>query len=191
MGKGKLSMTTQGKIIKIITYIIVLNIILIVGYLYFVGYSKSLELIKYNTILTFIAIGLFYLINHILWHLPLINKFFGSIPNLNGKWEATIINTNDKTKQTATIIITQTWLNTHVIIEVERGNSSTIFSEIIKINETSKLYFIWNASFDGKPFDGTTVATIYENKLDGHYFTNSNFDGKYCTVGSFKAKKLT
>ncbi|TQV63597.1 MAG: hypothetical protein FNT15_03240 [Sulfurovum sp.] len=88
------------------------------------------------------------------------------------------------------IQIKQTWLNIHVITKVERGNSSTIFSEIIKINETWKLYFVWNASFNGATFDGTTIIAIFNDELDGYYFTNSNFDGRKCTSGSFKAKLL-
>jgi hypothetical protein len=45
-------------------------------------------------------------------------------------------------------------------------------------------------TFDGRVFYGTTIVDIVENKLDGYYFTNANFDGRNCTSGSFKASKL-
>ena len=74
--------------------------------------------------------------------------------------------------------------------KVERGNSSTISSEIVKINDTWKLYFVWNASFNGMVFDGTTIVTIFEDELNGYYFTNSNIDNKNCTSGSFVAQRI-
>ena len=38
-------------------------------------------------------------------------------------------------------------------------------------------------------FDGTTIVTIFEDELNGYYFTNSNIDNKNCTSGSFVAHK--
>lgn len=184
-------MTTQDKIIKIISFIIITNIIVIVGYLFLAGYPKNVwELIRYNTILTLLATGLFYLINHFLWHLPLINKLFGSIPNLNGEWSGVIINISDNKEQEANMKITQTWLNCHIVTKAERGNSSSISAEIVKINETWKLYFIWSSSNDGTVFDGTTIVTIFEDELNGYYFSSSNVDKKGCTSGSFIFKKI-
>jgi hypothetical protein len=80
-------------------------------------------------------------------------------------------------------------LNIHAVTIPERGKSTTISSEIIKINETWKFYFTWHVSFNEKRFDGTTIVTIFENELDGYYFTNSNQNGNGCTHGSFNVKR--
>lgn len=184
-------MTIQDKIIKIISFVVITNILVIVGYLSLAGYPKNVwELIRYNAILTLLATGLFYLINHFLWHLPLINKLFGSIPNINGTWNGEIINSKDGIKQPATLNIIQTWLGVDVNIKTERANSSTVASEIVKIGGMWKLYFTWEGRGDHASFEGTTIVNIDEDNLDGHYFSNSNIDGKNCTSGSFKATKI-
>lgn len=185
-------MTTQEKIKKFGWITIVTSIIFIVIYLYCFGSPKEpIELLKLTGALSIFSSLVYYVVNYYLWRIRWANTFFGSIPNLNGKWNATITNINDGTQQPAGISIVQTWLNIHVVTEVERGNSSTISSEIIKINETWKLYFTWDASFNGTTFDGTTIVTINENSLDGYYFTNSDFDNKKCTSGTFVGEKIT
>ena len=185
-------MTTTEKLKKFNSIVVFSNIAFIVLYLYCFGYPKEpIDLMKLTSYLVIFSIAIFWLINNYLWKMKWISSFFGSIPNLNGKWKGTIINQdpNDRKEQFACLEITQTWLNIHVVTKVERGNSSTISSEIIKTNETWKLYFTWNASYAGKVFDGTTIVTILENELDGYYFTNSNQNGNGCTHGSFNVKR--
>ena len=184
-------MSIAEKVKKIITLVVITNIFTIISYLLIIGYPKSpWELLKLNATLASLSIGISILINYYLWKVPLINKFFGSIPNINGIWKAEIINTNDNKKQKSQLTIKQTWLTTQIITDTKRGNSTTISSELIQMNDSWKLYFIWNASFDGTLFNGTTIVDIVDNTLDGYYFTNANFDGRKCTSGSFKAKKL-
>ncbi|KIM05754.1 MAG: hypothetical protein KN64_01745 [Sulfurovum sp. AS07-7] len=181
-------MTNQDKLKKFGWITISASVVFIVIYLYYFGYpAKPIGLLKLTGWLSLFSAALFYLVNNHLWKMKWISSLFGSIPNINGNWSVVIINIADGKEQNANIKITQTWLNIHVITKVERGNSSTISSEIVKINETWKLYFVWNASFDGEAFDGTTVVTIFDDELDGYYFTNSKFGGKNCTAGSFKA----
>ncbi|MDQ1339897.1 MAG: hypothetical protein QG567_1053 [Campylobacterota bacterium] len=183
-------MTTQDKLKKFGWITIFTSIVFIVLYLYCFGYpDEPIGLLKLTGALSIFSTIAFYLVNNHLWKIKQINSFFGSIPDVNGDWSAVIINIADGIEQKADIKITQTWLNVHVVTKVERGNSSTISSEIVKINETWRLYFIWNASFGGETFDGTTIVTIDKNELDGYYFTNSKFGGKNCTAGSFKAQR--
>ena len=183
-------MSIAEKIKKLISIIVVVNILAVIGYLYFKGCPKNpLDLLSYNATLAFFSIGISFFINYYLWKMPFVNKIFGSIPNLNGKWKAEIVNTNDNKKQKSQLTIKQTWFTTQIITETKRGNSTTISSEIIQINDSWKLYFIWTASFDGTVFNGVTIANIVDNKLDGYYFTNSNFGGGKCTSGSFIAIK--
>ncbi len=183
-------MTIKEKINRLIQIIVGVNIILIICYLYCVGYpEKAFDLMKYNATLATISIGITLLINYYIWKIPYINKLFGSIPNIEGKWEAEIINTKDNKRQKTMLDIKQTWFTVQVVTTTKRGNSTTISSEIIHINDSWKLYFTWSASFEETVFNGTTIVNILDNKLDGYYFTNSNFDGKKCTSGSFKAEK--
>ena len=184
-------MTIIEKVKKIIAIIVIVNILTIISYLSIIGYPKSpWELIKLNATLVSLSVAISLLVNYYLWKAPFINKIFGSIPNLNGSWDAQIINTNDNKKQKSKLIIKQTWFTTQVVTETKRGNSTTISSEIIQVNDSWKLYFTWTASFDGTIFNGTTIVDSVNDKLDGYYFTNANFDGQKCTSGSFKAKKL-
>ena len=184
-------MIIKEKITKLITIIVGFNIIAVIVYLSVVGCpEKPLDLLRYNATLALISIGITILINYYLWKIPLINNIFGAIPNLNGKWNAIIVNTNDNKKQKSQLTIKQTWFTTQVITETKRGNSTTISSEIIQVNDSWKLYFTWTASFDGTVFNGTTIVDIVDNKLDGYYFTNSNLDGRKCTSGSFIAEKV-
>jgi len=179
------------KVKKIITIVVITNILTIISYLLIIGYPQSpWELIKLNATLALFSIIIFMLINYYFWKKPIIDKLFGSIPNLNGKWNTEIVNTNDNEKQKVQLTIKQTWFTTQIITETKRGNSTTISSEIIQINDSWKLYFTWTASFDGTLFNGTTIVDIFDNKLDGYYFTNANYDERKCTSGSFKAKKL-
>lgn len=184
-------MTNQEKFKKFGWITIFTSIIFIVIYLYCFGYpNEPIALLKLTGALSIFSAIVFYLVNNHLWKMKWISPFFGSIPNVSGEWSAVIINIADGKEQTANIKITQTWLNIHVVTKVERGNSSTISSEIVKINETWKLYFVWNASFNGMVFDGTTIVTIFEDELNGYYFTNSNIDNKNCTSGSFIGQKI-
>ncbi len=184
-------MTIQEKLKKFGWITIFSSVIFIVIYLYCSGYpNEPIGLLKLTGALSIFSTIVFYLVNNHLWKMKWITPFFGSIPDVNGKWSAVIINKADGKEQKADIKITQTWLNIHVVTKVERGNSSTVSSEIVKINETWRLYFVWNASFDGVVFDGTTIVSIFDDELDGHYFTNSNIDCKNCTSGSFKATKI-
>jgi hypothetical protein len=184
-------MTIIEKVKKIITIVVVINILIIISYLLIMDYPKSpLELIKLNATLAFLSIGVVLSIKYYLWKIPYVNKIFGSIPNIEGVWNAEIVNTNDNKKQKSQLIIKQTWFTVQVISKTKRGNSTTISSEIIHNNDNYKLYFNWSASFNGVPFNGTTIVDIIDNELDGYYFSNSNFDGWKCTSGSFKAKKL-
>ena len=184
-------MIISEKIKKLISIIVIVNILAVIGYLYFKGCPQNpLNLISYNATLAFLSISISILINYYLWKIPFVNKLFGSIPDINGVWNAEIINTNDNKKQKSQLTIKQTWFTTQVITKTKRGNSTTISSEIIQVNDSWKLYFTWTASFDGTLFNGTTIVDIIDNKLDGYYFTNANFDGRKCTSGSFKAKKL-
>ncbi len=184
-------MTNQEKLKKFGWITIFTSIIFIVIYLYCLGYpNEPIALLKLSGTLSIFSTIVFYLVNNHLWKMKWINSFFGSIPNLNGEWSGVIINISDNKKQNANITITQTWLNCHIVTKVERGNSSTISAEIVKINETWKLYFIWNASNEGVTFDGTTIVTIFEDELNGYYFSSNNFDNKRCTSGSFIAQKI-
>ncbi len=183
-------MTNQEKLKKFGWITIFTSIIFIVIYLYCFGYpNEPIALLKLTGALSIFSTIVFYLVNNHLWKMRWISSFFDSIPNIDGNWSVVIINIADGKEQNANIKITQTWLNIHVITKVERGNSSTISSEIVKINDTWKLYFVWNASFSGMVFDGTTIVTIFEDELNGYYFTNSNIDNKNCTSGSFVAHK--
>lgn len=181
-------MSVEGKIKSLITVVILLNVIVIILGVYLLG-LESEEIYKIGTLLNLFSLGVFYAINYFFWKVNYINKLFGSIPNLNGEWEGTIVNKKDGKEQKSKLIITQTWFNVKVETKVERGNSSTVSSEIININDTWKLYFVWEASFDGSPFDGTTIVRIEDNELDGLYYTNANFNESSCTVGTFKAKR--
>ena len=184
-------MIISEKIKKLISIIVIVNILAVIGYLYFKGCPQNpLNLISYNATLAFLSISISILINYYLWKIPFVNKLFGSIPDINGVWNAEIINTNDNKKQKSQLTIKQTWFTTQVITKTKRGNSTTISSEIIQVNDSWKLYFTWTSSFEGTLFNGTTIVDIIDNKLDGYYFTNANFDGRKCTSGSFKAKKL-
>ena len=184
-------MSIAEKIKKLISIIVVINILAVIGYLYFKGCPKNpLNLLSYNATLASLSIGISLAINYYLWKVSFINKLFGSIPNLNGKWNAEIVNTNDNKKQKSQLTIKQTWFTTQVITETKRGNSTTISSEIVQQNDSWKLSFTWTASFNGTVFNGTTIVDIVDNKLDGYYFTNANFDERKCTSGSFIAKKV-
>ena len=184
-------MTIIEKIKKLVAIIVIANILAVIGYLYFKGCPKNpFSLISYNATLASFSIGISLAINYYLWKISFINKLFGSIPNINGTWNAEIININDKKKQKSQLTIKQTWFTTQIITETKRGNSTTISSEIIQVNDNWKLYFTWSASFDGTIFNGTTIVDIIDDKLDGYYFTNANFDGRKCTSGSFKARKV-
>jgi len=184
-------MTIQDKIKRLVGIIVFANMVIVVGYLKLLGCPENVwNLFKYNATLAMISIGIFLLVNYYLWHIPGINILFGSMPNINGEWKSKIINSKDEEVQQATLKVKQTWFNTHVVTIVDRANSSTISSEVIKVNDTWKLYFTWSASLEGIPFTGTTIVQIHDDRLDGYYFTNSNFDGRKCTSGTFFAEKL-
>ncbi|RUM45992.1 MAG: hypothetical protein DSY46_01225, partial [Hydrogenimonas sp.] len=86
----------------------------------------------------------------------------------------------------------QTYLSIHIETNVERGNSSTITGDLIKVNSKWKLFWTWEATFRGTQFYGTTIVYIRENstEMDGLYFTNSDITNVKCTSGTFQAKKL-
>ena len=184
-------MTIIEKIKKLVGIIVLFNIIAVICYLSCVGCpEKPMDLFKYNATLAAVSIGIALLVNYKLWKIPHLNKLFGSIPNIEGEWEGFIVNTKDNTKQNTKLSIKQTWFSTQVITKAERGNSKTISSEIFNVNDSWELYFTWNASFNGVTFNGTTIVNILDNKLDGYYFTNADFDGRKCTSGMFEVIKI-
>ena len=89
-------MSIAEKIKKLISIIVVVNILAVIGYLYFKGCPQNpLNLISYNATLAFLSISISILINYYLWKIPFVNKLLGSIPDINGVWSAEIINTNE------------------------------------------------------------------------------------------------
>jgi len=183
-------MNVADKIKSLIKILVLLNILIIALGMFLLDSTWN-EVLKYSAVLNILSLGMFYLVNNYLWKIKYIKGLFGSIPNISGKWEGIVVNKKDGKNQKSKLIITQTWLNVKVETKVERGNSSTISSEIINTNDTWELYFVWKATFDGSSFDGTTIVRIEnENELDGLYYTNANYNGESCTAGTFKAKKI-
>ena len=182
-------MNVQDKIKSLIKILVILNVLGIALGIFLLGSTWD-EVLKFSAILNILSLGMFFVINKYLWKIKYLKGLFGSIPNISGEWKGTIVNKKDGIEQESKLIITQTWLNVKVETKVERGNSSTVSSEIINTNDTWELYFIWKATSDGSSFDGTTIVRIDENELDGLYYTNANFNKSGCTVGSFKAKRI-
>jgi len=181
----------EDKIKSLIKVLVMFNLLVVVLGMFLLESSWN-EVLKYSAILNILSLGMFFIINNYLWRTKYIRGLFGSIPNINGEWKGIIVNKDDGKEQESKLIITQRWLNINVETKVERGDSSTISSEIINTNDTWKLYFVWEASFDGSSFDGSTIVHINndENFLDGRYYTNAKSTEKNCTVGSFKARKV-
>ena len=184
-------MNVADKIKSLIKILVGLNLLIVVLGLFLLNSTWN-EVLRYSAILNILSLGMFFLINNYLWKMKYIKGLFGSIPNISGEWKGIIVNKKDGIEQESKLVITQTWLNVKVETKVERGNSSTISSEIINTNDTWELYFVWKATFDGSSFDGTTIVRIEnENELDGLYYTNANFNKNGCTTGTFKAQKIT
>ena len=160
-------------------------------YFFINGFNVWDTLQKSSTIIV-ISIALVSLINKYLWKFKVFKILFDPPPNLNGKWKGIIINTKDKEKQEMQLSINQTYLEVYINVLGERGDSNTWVGDIIKINNNDwKLIWNWHSSNKAGEFSGTTVLNILDDKtIKGFYYTNSNIDGRGCTVGEFEAKKI-
>jgi hypothetical protein len=184
------------KLLELIIWIDILSFAVIMIFLH-TFYNVSYEILKEHLdliieIVIIFSTLLFYIINNYLWKLKPINRYLGSIPNINGKWEGKVQNYNDQKEQTAEINITQDYLEIKIEVKVERGTSYTYSIEIMsETEEIWRLIWTWKVENFEKTFMGTTVALIKENKeLEGFYFTNSDINDNKCTSGIFTAKKI-
>ena len=176
---------------KIVKFVVVFDVLLLIIY-FFVNGLDFIDIIKKSTIVISFSLFIVFIINKLLWKIKLLNFIFDSPPNINGEWEGKIVNSKDKKPQKMKMKISQTYLEIYITVKAERGNSITWVGDIVKINGNDwKLMWTWHASNEVGEFSGTTILDILdENNLEGNYYTNSNIDGRGCTSGIFKAKKI-
>jgi len=176
---------------KIVRLVVFFDIAILAVYFWLNGFN-FLEVLTKTTIIIGVSIGIVYLINKFLWKFKFFNFVFDSPPDINGKWKGEIVNTKDNMSQKMEMEIKQTYLETYITVKAERGNSTTWVGDIVKVNGNDwKVMWTWHANYLGQEFSGTTILDIIsENTLEGYYYTNANVDGRGCTSGSFKAKKV-
>lgn len=195
--------TTSNERKWITFFLLILSVILSWGFISFWEFIHSFGLLGQlffviNPYIDFSVVLIFEILyicfDKWFWKIPFMP--FVEVPNLNGKWEGTLISSyKGRTIVKPEMTINQTWQNIEIRLKTDKSTSKTISASFITKNHKS-IELIYHYESEPYPvgidtmhkFDGTGKVTFSEDikSFSGTYYTGRDS----MNYGSIEFRKI-